>query len=58
MNGSGINPMSRPLLTLLLLSLLLLTACASPSPAAPTLAISGPVVDVHTGQPVTADVYM
>ena len=45
------------LLTLLLLSLLL-PACTSPSPAAPTLAISGPIVDAAINKPVVAVVYM
>jgi hypothetical protein len=68
--------MSRPLLTLLLLSLLL-TACTSPpgprgapvpatqvqaagagSPAGPVLAISGPIVDATTNQPIVAGVYV
>jgi hypothetical protein len=41
----------------LLLTLLLSTACTSPRPAGPVVAISGPTVGAHTGQPVTADVY-
>ena len=49
--------MPRPLLTLLLLSLLL-PACTSPSPAGPVVAVSGPIVDAHTGQLVAADIYL
>jgi hypothetical protein len=49
--------MSRPLLALLLLTFLL-PACASPSPAGPVLAISGPIVDATTGAAVVADVYV
>jgi hypothetical protein len=58
--------MPRLFLTLLLL-FLLLPACASPSPpardgpgqaAGPVLAISGPIVDATTNQPVVADVYV
>jgi hypothetical protein len=41
-----------------LLFLLFLTACASPGPAGPVLAISGPIVDSTTDKPVVADVYV
>ena len=44
--------MSRPLLSLLL------TACASPSPAGPVLEISGAIVDATTNKPVVAGVYV
>ena len=36
----------------------LLTACTSPSPAGPVVAISGPIVDATTNKPVVADVYV
>jgi hypothetical protein len=42
---------------LILLSLLL-AACASPSAAAPVVAISGPIVDAITNKAVVADVYV
>jgi hypothetical protein len=42
----------------LLFSRLLLTACTSPSPAGPVVAISGPIVDATTDTPVVADVYV
>jgi hypothetical protein len=57
MELTKVSPMSRPLLALLLLTFLL-PACASPSPAGPVLAISGPIVDATTGAAVVADVYV